>query len=41
MAIFTFPSTAPTGNLLFKLSDSETSVTASQFSIVNDKEVDG
>jgi predicted alpha-1,2-mannosidase len=41
MATFTFPSTATTGNLLFKLSDSQTYVKASQFSVVSDKEVDG
>jgi predicted alpha-1,2-mannosidase len=41
MATFTFPAATPTGNLLFKLSDSETAVTASQFNVVNDQEVDG
>ncbi len=41
MAIFTFPSGATDGNLLFKLSDSETEVSASQFTVVTDKEVDG
>jgi predicted alpha-1,2-mannosidase len=41
MGTFTFPTTAPEGNLLFKLSDSATGTTASQFGIVNDKEVDG
>ena len=41
MAVFTFPSATPVGNLLFKLSDSEASVQSSQFHVVNDKEVDG
>jgi predicted alpha-1,2-mannosidase len=41
MAVFTYPSSATGGNLLFKMTDSETVVTASQFTIVNDKEVDG
>jgi predicted alpha-1,2-mannosidase len=41
MATFTFPATASQGNLLFKMSDSETYVSASQFNRVNDKEVDG
>jgi predicted alpha-1,2-mannosidase len=41
MAVFTYPSTAASGNLLFKMSDSGTSVTASQFTVVNDREVDG
>jgi predicted alpha-1,2-mannosidase len=41
MGSFTFPSKATVGNLLFKLSDSETYVTASQFEVVNDEEVDG
>jgi predicted alpha-1,2-mannosidase len=41
MALFTFPSSTPVGNLLFKLSDSEASVTSSQFHVVNDTEVDG
>jgi predicted alpha-1,2-mannosidase len=41
MAVFTYPSTAASGNLLFKMSDSATPVTASEFNVVNDKEVDG
>ncbi len=41
MASFTFPSTASVGNLLFKMSDSETYAPASQFTVVNDREVDG
>jgi predicted alpha-1,2-mannosidase len=41
MAVFTFPPATPVGNLLFKLSDSEASVTSSLFHVVNDKEVDG
>ncbi len=41
MATFTFPTGSAQGNLLFKLSDSETPVTASQFNVVNDREVDG
>jgi putative alpha-1,2-mannosidase len=41
IAAFTFPATAAQGNLLFKMSDSETNVTASQFNVVNNKEVDG
>lgn len=41
MAVFTFPSTASVGNLLFKMSDSATTVTASHFSIVGNKELEG
>jgi len=41
MATFTFPATASEANLLFKLSDSETDVTASQFTVVNSSEVAG
>jgi predicted alpha-1,2-mannosidase len=41
MATFTFPTTATQGNLVFKLSDSETPVTASQFTVVDDEEVAG
>jgi predicted alpha-1,2-mannosidase len=41
MGTFTFPTTAPDGNLLFKVSDSATGSTASQFDIVNDRQVDG
>jgi predicted alpha-1,2-mannosidase len=41
MAVFTFPSGRPDGNLLFKLSDSQTLVTASHFDVVSDTEVAG
>jgi predicted alpha-1,2-mannosidase len=41
MATFTFPTSSPQGNLLFKLSGSATSVTASRFRIVSSKEVAG
>jgi predicted alpha-1,2-mannosidase len=41
MATFTFPSTASEGNLLFKLSDSETPVASSDFHVVSDVEVVG
>lgn len=41
MATFVFPSTSSEGNVLFKLSDSETAVTATQFNVVNDRQVDG
>ena len=41
MATFTFPRTASKGNLLFKLSDGETQVSASRFNVVNDEEVNG
>ena len=41
MAVFTFPAGAPDDNLLFKLSDSQTLVTASHFDVVSDTEVDG
>jgi predicted alpha-1,2-mannosidase len=41
MASFRFPTNASVGNLLFKMSDSATTVTASHFDVVNDKEVSG
>jgi len=41
MAIFTFPPDSTSGNLLFKMTDSETQVTASQFNVISDKEVSG
>jgi len=41
MAVFTFPTDTPFGNLLFKMTKSDTYVIASQFTVVNDKEVQG
>ena len=41
MAQFTFPTDTPYGNLLFKMSKSETYVKSSQFTVVNDREVEG
>jgi predicted alpha-1,2-mannosidase len=41
MAIFTFPSASPDGTLLFKVSDSASTVTASDFHVVSGTEVDG
>ncbi len=41
MAIFTFPSTSPDGTLLFKVSDSASTVTASVFHVDSSTEVDG
>jgi predicted alpha-1,2-mannosidase len=41
MATFSFPSTSHQGNLLFKLSDSQSAVTSSQFHVVDSEEVEG
>ncbi len=41
LAEFRFPAGAATGNLLFKLFDSETAVTDAHFRVVNDEEVQG
>lgn len=41
MAIFTFPAGSRNGTLLFKVSDSATTVTASHFHVVSSTEVDG
>jgi predicted alpha-1,2-mannosidase len=41
MATFSFPANSGQGNLLFKLSDSQASVTSSQFRVVTDREVQG
>jgi predicted alpha-1,2-mannosidase len=41
MARFTFPTTAATGNLLFKMSDSEILDLHDQFTVVNNREVAG
>jgi predicted alpha-1,2-mannosidase len=41
LGVFTFPVGSSQGNLLFKLTQSQTGVTASGFSVVNDEEVDG
>ena len=41
MGVFTFPVGAPNGTLLFKVSDSATTATASDFHVVGSAEVDG
>jgi predicted alpha-1,2-mannosidase len=41
MGVFTFAAGSSQGNLLFKMSQSQTAVQASGFSVVNDEEVDG
>jgi predicted alpha-1,2-mannosidase len=41
MAVFTFPTDTPDGNLLFKMSKSQTYVNDEQFTVVNDREIQG